>query len=94
MRIVAELSLYPLNDNPIPDIIGFIHRLREREGLDIVTNQMSTQLRGEYESVTAAVNECMFEAMSAINKMVLVVKYLNVDLPITSDPFVSGNPLA
>lgn len=86
MRIVAELSMYPLNDDPVPAIIDFIHELRARDGLEIVTNQMSTQLRGEYDDVTSAVNGCMRVAMTALDKVVLVVKYLNIDLPIASDP--------
>jgi uncharacterized protein YqgV (UPF0045/DUF77 family) len=88
MRIVAELSMYPLNDNPIPAIVGFIHDLRGREGLEVVTNQLSTQLRGDFETVTGTVAECMRKAMSSLDKVVVVVKYLNIDLPIASEPFV------
>jgi uncharacterized protein YqgV (UPF0045/DUF77 family) len=82
MNIVADMSLYPLKDGPVPEIIRFIRKLRERNGLEIVTNQLSTQLRGEFEVVTSAINDCMQLAMSAPNTVVLVVKYLNVDLEI------------
>ena len=34
MKIVADMSLYPLKDGPIPDIIEFIEDLRERAGID------------------------------------------------------------
>ena len=47
MRITAEISLYPLTDGFVDDIRDFIHRLREEPGLEVVSNQMSTQLRGE-----------------------------------------------
>ena len=86
MNIVADLSLYPLKDGPIPDIIDFIEALRAQPGLEIVSNQLSTQLRGEFDAVTAAVNRCMQRAMSASNTVVLVVKYLNVDLEIERAP--------
>ena len=86
MNIVADLSLYPLKDGPIPEIIDFIQEMREQGGIEIVTNQMSTQLRGEFEAVTGAVNHCMRMAMSAPNTVVLVVKYLNVDLEIGRTP--------
>jgi hypothetical protein len=33
MNIVADMSLYPLKDGPVPEIIGFIRKLRERDGL-------------------------------------------------------------
>ena len=86
MNIVADMSLYPLKDGPVPEIIEFIRALRERDGLEVVTNQLSTQLRGGFNVVTSAVNDCMREAMAAPNTVVLVVKYLNVDLEIGRAP--------
>ena len=55
MKIVADLSLYPLKDGPVPEIIRFIRDIREQDGIEIVTNQLSTQLRGEFEAVTGAI---------------------------------------
>jgi uncharacterized protein YqgV (UPF0045/DUF77 family) len=87
MRIVADLSLYPLKDGPVPEIIGFIRQLREQEGIEIVSNQLSTQLRGDFEAVTGAINRCMHAVMQASsNTVVLVVKYLNVDPEIARPP--------
>jgi len=89
MRIVAELSAYPIKEDAIPDIIRFIHDLRGKPGLEVVTNQMSTQLRGEFEDVTAAINDTMRKAMAEQDKLLVVAKYLNIDLPIASAPHVS-----
>lgn len=86
MKIVADLSLYPLKEGPIPEIIGFIQDMRQQDGIEIVTNQLSTQLRGEFDAVTEAINHCMKNVMRASNTFVLVVKYLNVDLDITRVP--------
>ena len=86
MNIVAEMSLYPLKDGPVPDIIIFIREMRKQEGIEIVSNQLSTQLRGEFEAVTGAINRCMRKVMGASNTVVLVVKYLNVDLEIGRAP--------
>jgi uncharacterized protein YqgV (UPF0045/DUF77 family) len=86
MNIVADLSLYPLKDGPIPEIIDFIREMRKQDGIEIVTNQLSTQLRGEFEAVTGAINHCMRMTMAAPNTMVLIVKYLNVDLEIGRTP--------
>ena len=86
MRITAEMSLYPLKDGPVPEIIGFIRELRAQEGVEIVSNQLSTQLRGDFDAVTSAINGCMRLAMAAPNTVVLVVKYLNVDLEIGRTP--------
>ena len=86
MKIVADMSLYPLKDGPIPTIIEFIKELQGREGIEIVTNQLGTQLRGEFEAVTGAINHCMHKAMMAPNTVVLVVKYLNIDAEINRAP--------
>jgi hypothetical protein len=80
------MSLYPLRDGPVPVIIDFIRDLRGREGIEIVTNQLGTQLRGEFEAVTGAINHCMRKAMEAPNTVVLVVKYLNIDVELGRAP--------
>jgi len=86
MNIVAEMSLYPLKDGPIPTIIEFIEGLQRQQGIEIVTNQLSTQLSGSFEAVTEAVNHCMRRAMDSDNTVVLVVKYLNVDKDLDRPP--------
>ena len=86
MKIVADMSLYPLKDGPIPNIIEFIKELQGQDGIEIVTNQLGTQLRGEFEAVTSAINHCMRKAMEAPNTVVLVVKYLNVNVEIGRAP--------
>lgn len=86
MKIVADMSLYPLRDGPVPRIIEFIKELREQDGVEIVTNQLGTQVRGEFEAVTGAINHCMHKAMEAPNTVVLVVKYLNIDVELNRPP--------
>ena len=86
MKIVADMSLYPLKDGPIPDIIDFIEELQVQNGIEIVTNQLGTQLRGEFEAVTGAINHCMRRAMQVTNTVVLVVKYLNIDVELQRAP--------
>ena len=86
MKIVADMSLYPLKDGPIPDIIKFIKEMQLQDGIEIVTNQLGTQLSGEFEAVTGAINHCMRKAMEAPNTMVLVVKYLNISVELGDAP--------
>ena len=86
MKIVADMSLYPLKNGPIPDIIEFIEDLREQDGIEIVSNQLTSQVRGEFEAVTRAINQCMLRAMQVSNTVVLVVKYLNIDVEINTVP--------
>jgi len=82
MKITVDISLYPLDTNYIPSIKAFILHLRTFPGLEIVTNQLSTQLRGEFEQVTGAINSCIRESMTGEQKVVFVTRYLNSDLEI------------
>jgi len=88
MRITAELSLYPLGDDFLAHITDFIVQLRREPGIEIVTNQMSTQVRGEFDAVVAAVSRCTRSAMERVHPVVLVAKFLNADLDITTAPKV------
>ncbi|MCK6372343.1 MAG: hypothetical protein L6Q83_13665 [Gammaproteobacteria bacterium] len=91
MRITAEISLYPLADDFTAAIREFILRLRAEPGLEVVTNQLSTQLRGEFSAVTGAIERCMRASMEQSASMVFVVKYVNADLPITSTPRIESD---
>lgn len=90
MRITAEISLYPLDRQFIGHITQFITQLRGEPGIEVMSNQLSTQLRGEFAAVTSALNRCMEITMAHPETVVFVVKYLNVDLPISSAPRISS----
>lgn len=50
MKISIEISLYPLAEEKFKtEIWAFIKRLRLVEGLNVVTNGMSTQVFGDYD---------------------------------------------
>ncbi len=54
MNIGVEISLYPLHDDYIPPIRGFIDRLNADGRFKVMTNDMSTQVFGRYEEVMEA----------------------------------------
>lgn len=86
MEITAELSMYPLDANYKPPIIDFIMDLRQQPGIEIVTNQLATQLRGEFAAVTGAISRCMEKTMLDKRRVVFTVKYLNTGLDIAETP--------
>ena len=47
---------------------------------------MSTQVRGDFDAVTAAVTACMKQAMQGDTRAVFVTKYINADLDIQNAP--------
>lgn len=86
MRITAEVSLYPLADEFVGSIKEFIAQLRAEDDLEVVSNQMSTQIRGEFQLVSRALQSGMRKMMESDATMVFVVKYLNADLAIGTAP--------
>ncbi len=86
MKITVEISMYPLDAEYKPPIKAFVRRLREHAGLETRTNQMSTQVRGEFDAVMGAVNACMKQSMADNDKVVFVIKCLNADLDIARTP--------
>jgi len=55
MNIGVEISLYPIDADYIPPIQGFIDRLNRHANLRIITNDMSTQVFGDFDVVMPAV---------------------------------------
>ncbi len=86
MNITVDISMYPLATDYKPAIKAFIRQLRGFDGLTLVTNQLSTQINGDFETVTAALNACLHQSMQEQDKVVFVTRYLNADLDITSLP--------
>jgi uncharacterized protein YqgV (UPF0045/DUF77 family) len=85
MELTAELSLYPLCDDYLPVIRGFIDGLAQREQLTVVTNAMSTQLRGDFDVVMAAVAATLRASSERYGRQVLVCKFIPGALAIDAE---------
>ncbi|MFQ5548020.1 MAG: YkoF family thiamine/hydroxymethylpyrimidine-binding protein [Woeseia sp.] len=77
MRVAVDISLYPLADDFIAPIDDVIERLNSHESLEVVTNPMSTQIRGEYDAVMAALNREIKATFESTPKAVFAIKILN-----------------
>jgi len=86
MKITVDISMYPLDADYKPAIKAFIRNLRAREGLTLVTNQLSTQINGEFTVVMQALHDCLQKSMAEQDKVVFVARYLNADLDISRLP--------
>jgi uncharacterized protein YqgV (UPF0045/DUF77 family) len=51
MDVGVEISLYPLHQQYIEPIKDFIERINAEGDLRIITNSMSTQIFGDYDTV-------------------------------------------
>ena len=77
MLVAVDISLYPLADDFILPIDDVVERLKSHEGLDVVTNPMSTQIRGQFDEVMRAINHEVKTTFETSRKAVFVIKILN-----------------
>lgn len=78
MQVSVDISLYPLTADYERPIIAFIKRLNDYEGLQLATNQLTTQLTGDYDTVMDSLKEAMRRTLEGETKCSFVVKILNV----------------
>ena len=77
MRVAVDISLYPLTEDFIPPIKDVIRRLNSHSGVDVVTNAMSTQLRGDYDDVMAVLHAELKTTFDKVPKAVFAIRILN-----------------
>ena len=77
MQVAVDISLYPLTEDFIPPIQDVIDRLNNHDGLDVVTNPMSTQIRGEYDAVMTALHKEIKTSFEQMPKAVFAIRILN-----------------
>jgi uncharacterized protein YqgV (UPF0045/DUF77 family) len=79
MKLVVDISLYPLNEKYIAPIKAFIDRLNQDAKLETSTSAASTIISGEYEHVMAVLGREMKQTYSETGQAVFVCKFLNGD---------------
>jgi uncharacterized protein YqgV (UPF0045/DUF77 family) len=82
VKLTAELSLYPLQDNYLDVIRTFIDAAHEYDEITIVTNAMSTQVCGDYDRVLALVGHGLKASFERFGRQVLVCKFIPGELAI------------
>ena len=90
MRVTAEMSLYPLQGQPLEKILAFIAEIASDARLEVVVNQLSTQVRGELGVVMAVLTAAVERSFAAGGSQALVLKILNADLPIAQPPVLES----
>ncbi|WP_166115032.1 hypothetical protein [Pseudoalteromonas sp. Z9A5] len=80
MKLSVEISKYPLHQDYIPFIQGFIDRLNEYNDLKVITNTLSTQIFGDYDLVMQVLNTEIKRSYEEFGKAIFVCKFLSGDL--------------
>ncbi len=79
MKISVEVSYYPLKVEYIPPIKDFIVRMNGYKNLKVQTNNMSTQVFGEYFDVMEALTKEIHKSFD-LPHSIFVMKIINADL--------------
>ncbi len=80
MQASVEISMYPLRSDYKKSILEFIDRLNQHESLTVRTNNMSTQVFGDYDVLMAALNREVKQTFAQEPTTIMVFKLINADL--------------
>ncbi len=84
-EVTVEISMYPLQDNFIHIIQQFIDRLNTYSDIRVITNTLSTQVFGPYDTVMSAVTTEMKSAHHNAGQAIFVMKVLSGNLAPSSN---------
>ena len=76
MKLLAEISMYPLRDDYLERVDGFLELLNAQHAVEVGTNRMSTQLYGDYDAVLALIGEAMRAANQEGGDAAFVCKFI------------------
>ena len=80
MKLSVEVSMYPLKNEYIPAIKDFISRVNTNTELSIITNTMSTQIFGDYDTVMNTIRDEMRLSFEKFGRAIFVCKFIDGDL--------------
>ncbi|WP_022943450.1 hypothetical protein [Pseudoalteromonas ruthenica] len=80
MKLTVEISKYPLHQDYIPYIQDFIDRLNAHGDIKVITNTLSTQVFGDYDTVMSVMSAEIKRSYETYGKAIFVCKFLCGDL--------------
>lgn len=76
MKLSIELTMYPLKDNYLRVIEGFIDHLKDYKDIKIEVFPTCTVIMGEYESVMEVLSSSIKWSVNNKDKAVFISKFL------------------
>ncbi|WP_394133084.1 hypothetical protein [Shewanella maritima] len=83
MKLTAEISMYPFNEQYLEPIKWFIQRLDGYANIERKTNAMATQVCGEYADVMNMLAIEMQAAHEKFGKAAFVCKFIGGELDLS-----------
>ncbi|MDD3591684.1 MAG: hypothetical protein PHO65_03540 [Sulfurovum sp.] len=74
MQISVDISLYPLKEGYEQPILDFIAALEKEPNVDIVRNELSTQIHGDYAIIMKLLQEEIYAVFEELPDSVFVLK--------------------
>ena len=76
MEISVDISMYPLQREFEAPILAFIKMLELEERVEVVRNELSTQIHGDYKVIMALLEKEMFSVFIEIPDSIFVLKFV------------------
>ena len=76
MEISVDISMYPLQQEFEAPILAFIEMLEIEERVEVVRNELSTQVHGDYKVIMALLEKEMFSVFTEIPDSIFVLKFV------------------
>jgi uncharacterized protein YqgV (UPF0045/DUF77 family) len=74
MEISVDISMYPLQREFEAPILAFIAELEKEQSVEVVRNELSTQVHGDYKVIMALLEKEMFSVFTEIPDSIFVLK--------------------
>jgi len=76
MEISIDISMYPLQAEYETAIAAFIDLLEKETRVEVVRNELSTQVHGEYKVIMSLLETEMFSVFTEIPHSIFVIKFI------------------
>ena len=74
MEISVDISMYPLQREFEAPILAFIAELEKEQSVEVVRNELSTQVHGDYKTIMTLLEKEMFAVFKDIPDSIFVLK--------------------
>jgi hypothetical protein len=74
MEISVDISMYPLQKEYEAPILAFISKLELEQSVEVVRNELSTQIHGEYKVIMPLLEKEIFSVFTEIPDSIFVLK--------------------
>lgn len=76
MEISVDISMYPLQKDFEKPILAFINALEKVDSIDVVRNELSTQVHGDYKDIMKLLEKEIYSVFKEIPDSIFVLKFV------------------